>query len=234
MTSDDNLPQMRVEIERLADAIDKLSMRIDNHQSMTDALYVELEEMSDKIGHLGEFAHVQFLDLRAALLKLAAHHGVAIDVEMASGGLYEKARALVIDAGKASTSNLQRLLGIGYSRAARLIDMLEERGVISAGDGATARKVLMTNVEDDEDPRSFAGFASEQVAMEALPDLDDEQLYEKAKAAVIESRVATGAYVQRRLGIGYTRTARLMAMLEERGVISKGNGARARRVLISA
>ena len=47
MTADD-LPQMRVEIERLADAIDKLSMRIDNHQSMTDALYVELEEVSDK------------------------------------------------------------------------------------------------------------------------------------------------------------------------------------------
>lgn len=57
--------------------------------------------------------------------------------------LYEDARAVVIEAGKASTSYLQRRLKIGYSRAARLIDMLEERSVIGPGDGAKARTVLV-------------------------------------------------------------------------------------------
>jgi S-DNA-T family DNA segregation ATPase FtsK/SpoIIIE len=50
--------------------------------------------------------------------------------------LYEDARMIVIEAGKASTSYLQRRLKVGYSRAARLIDMLEERGIIGPGDGA--------------------------------------------------------------------------------------------------
>jgi DNA segregation ATPase FtsK/SpoIIIE, S-DNA-T family len=56
--------------------------------------------------------------------------------------LYEEARETVMQAGKASTSFLQRKLRIGYARAARLIDMLEERGVISAGSGAKPRDVI--------------------------------------------------------------------------------------------
>lgn len=56
--------------------------------------------------------------------------------------MYEEARACVIEAGKASTSYLQRKLKLGYARAARLMDKLEERGVISPGDGAKPREVL--------------------------------------------------------------------------------------------
>lgn len=56
--------------------------------------------------------------------------------------LYEEARKVVMEAGKASSSYLQRKLKVGYARAARLIDMLEEKGVIGAGDGAKPREVL--------------------------------------------------------------------------------------------
>lgn len=56
--------------------------------------------------------------------------------------LYEDARQIVIETGKASTSYLQRRLKVGYSRAARLIDMLEDRSVIGPSDGAKARTVL--------------------------------------------------------------------------------------------
>ena len=48
----------------------------------------------------------------------------------------------VIQANKASASYLQRKLKVGYARAARLLDMLEERGVIGQGDGAKAREVF--------------------------------------------------------------------------------------------
>jgi S-DNA-T family DNA segregation ATPase FtsK/SpoIIIE len=57
--------------------------------------------------------------------------------------LYDEARETVMRAGKASTSFLQRKLRIGYARAARLMDILEEKGVISAGEGAKPREVLM-------------------------------------------------------------------------------------------
>ena len=57
--------------------------------------------------------------------------------------LYEDARSTVIETGKASTSFLQRKLGVGYARAARLVDMLEERGVVGPGIGAKPRDVLV-------------------------------------------------------------------------------------------
>ncbi|MFA5842010.1 MAG: DNA translocase FtsK 4TM domain-containing protein [Candidatus Paceibacterota bacterium] len=57
--------------------------------------------------------------------------------------LYEDAREAVVKAGKASSSYLQRKLKVGYARAARLIDMLEERGVIGPGDGAKPREVMI-------------------------------------------------------------------------------------------
>lgn len=56
--------------------------------------------------------------------------------------MYEQAREIVINAKKASTSYLQRKLSIGYARAARLIDMLEERGVIGPGSGSKPREVI--------------------------------------------------------------------------------------------
>ena len=49
---------------------------------------------------------------------------------------------MVIEAGKASTSYIQRKLKVGYSRAARLIDLLEERGVVGPADGAKPREVI--------------------------------------------------------------------------------------------
>jgi len=57
--------------------------------------------------------------------------------------MYEEAKVCVVEAGKASTSYLQRRLKLGYARAARLMDMLEERGVIGPGEGAKPREVLL-------------------------------------------------------------------------------------------
>jgi DNA segregation ATPase FtsK/SpoIIIE, S-DNA-T family len=56
--------------------------------------------------------------------------------------LYEDAKAAVEQAGRASTSYLQRKLKIGYSRAARLMDVLEAKGVIGPADGSKPREVL--------------------------------------------------------------------------------------------
>ncbi len=55
--------------------------------------------------------------------------------------LLGQARDIVIESGKASTSWLQRKLGIGYSRAAKLIDLLESKGVVGPANGSKAREV---------------------------------------------------------------------------------------------
>jgi S-DNA-T family DNA segregation ATPase FtsK/SpoIIIE len=66
--------------------------------------------------------------------------------------LYEEAKKIILQAGKASSSLLQRRLRVGYSRAARLVDMLEEHGIIGPADGAKPREVLaageQTNYDD--------------------------------------------------------------------------------------
>ncbi|MEN9582163.1 MAG: cell division protein ftsK, segregation ATPase FtsK/SpoIIIE, family [Candidatus Parcubacteria bacterium] len=64
--------------------------------------------------------------------------------------MYESAKQAVMEAGKASTSYLQRKLKLGYARAARLMDILEERGVVGPADGAKPREVLIKN--DMENP----------------------------------------------------------------------------------
>ncbi len=56
--------------------------------------------------------------------------------------VYEEAVRLVVESRKASTSLLQRRLRLGYGRAARLIDMMEKDGIVSAPDGSKPREVL--------------------------------------------------------------------------------------------
>ena len=56
---------------------------------------------------------------------------------------YEEAKALVIELQKASASLLQRRMGLGYARAARMLDILESKGVIGPGDGAKPRQVYV-------------------------------------------------------------------------------------------
>jgi len=67
----------------------------------------------------------------------------------ADDDLYDEAKEVVAAAGKASASLLQRRLRIGYARAARLLDILEEKGVIGPGDGAKPRQVLIRQPADD-------------------------------------------------------------------------------------
>ncbi|HYR69391.1 MAG TPA: DNA translocase FtsK 4TM domain-containing protein [Candidatus Dormibacteraeota bacterium] len=65
----------------------------------------------------------------------------------ADDDLYEEAMRLVVLHQQASTSMLQRRLKVGYSRAARLLDLLEERGVVGPPDGAKGREVFVTEQE---------------------------------------------------------------------------------------
>ncbi len=68
--------------------------------------------------------------------------------------LYEEAKQLVINSGKASASLLQRRLRVGYARAARLLDILEGRGVVGPAEGAKPREVyekIEENFPKEED-----------------------------------------------------------------------------------
>jgi DNA segregation ATPase FtsK/SpoIIIE, S-DNA-T family len=87
---------------------------------------------------------------------------IALDVPAGRGGsggggsgddddeILAQAREIVIRTQSGSTSLLQRKLRIGFARAGRIMDQLEQEGVVAAGDGSKARKVLVTSEEYDE------------------------------------------------------------------------------------
>ena len=88
--------------------------------------------------------------------------------------LFEEAVQIVLQSGKASTSFLQRRLKIGYSRAARIMDQLEEQGVIGNPDGSRAREVLI-----DEWP--FGNKKNEQKMDLRIPALPSPQSQKETK-----------------------------------------------------
>jgi S-DNA-T family DNA segregation ATPase FtsK/SpoIIIE len=61
---------------------------------------------------------------------------------------WQEAVRIVFESGKASTSLLQRRLRIGYGRASRIIDEMEERGIIGPADGARPREVLISSMSE--------------------------------------------------------------------------------------
>jgi S-DNA-T family DNA segregation ATPase FtsK/SpoIIIE len=83
-------------------------------------------------------------NLHDALEAQEAKEGGAGDSGEFFGGddpLFDQVKQIVLETQKASASFLQRRLRIGYSRAARLIDMLEEKGIVGPADGAKPREV---------------------------------------------------------------------------------------------
>ena len=74
--------------------------------------------------------------------------------------MYPLAKDAAIRAGLVSASFLQRRLKIGYARAARLLDLLEEDGIIGPADGAKPRQVLIRDMHHNEsNTRRFAHFS---------------------------------------------------------------------------
>ncbi|MBP5726310.1 MAG: DNA translocase FtsK, partial [Clostridia bacterium] len=79
------------------------------------------------------------------------------DMSGGDGGLFEQAVEFAIQDGQISTSTLQRRLKIGYARAGRLTDEMEERGIVAAKDGSKPRKCLITREEWEEMKRATEG-----------------------------------------------------------------------------
>ena len=113
----------------------------------------EIERVIDFVTSQGEVKYddavMQEIELKAAQ-DSKKKSGSAIDTDnMGAGGDYDdemfpKAVEVVVEAGMASTTLLQRKLKLGYARAARIVDELSEKGIIGPFEGSKPRKVLIT------------------------------------------------------------------------------------------
>ncbi len=83
-------------------------------------------------------------------VQLNGKGGVVVesDASDSDDDMWEDAVRVVVDNRKASTSLLQRKLRIGYGRASRIMDMMEDQGIISPADGSKPRDVLVTSMAD--------------------------------------------------------------------------------------
>lgn len=74
-----------------------------------------------------------------------------VDYGDGTDALFEQAKDLVVETGKGSASLLQRRLKVGYARAARLLDELEEAGIVGPAEGSKPREVLMGRYTEDNE-----------------------------------------------------------------------------------
>ena len=186
----------------------------------TKQLGQKIDELNRNIKKFLDKQNSQYTDVMTELKKITAYLEEQDDDGISFDDLYDEAKDIVIKSRKASTSYLQRILGIGYSRACNLIDMLEKNKVIGKGQGAKPREVLIKY------NKKLADITKAKSA-----DSEDE-LYEKAKKITLEAGRVSTSYLQRKMGIGYARSARLVDLLEENNVVESGNGAKSRKVLI--
>lgn len=112
--------------------------------------WVTDEELHKVVAHLQMQSPPQYNDeVVSQPVHLNGKGGVVMDFESSNDDdLYKDAVRVVMDSGKASASLLQRRLRVGYARAARLIENMEDQGIIGPADGARPREVLISDMDE--------------------------------------------------------------------------------------
>jgi len=130
--------------ERLIGRGDMLFLPIDaSKPTRIQGCYISEPEIEALVKHLKQQGVPEY-----TLTPIESGFAARDDIEeQDEDELFEPAVRLVVMNGHASTSLLQRRFKIGYTRAARLIDIMEQRGIVSALDGAKPREILITRDE---------------------------------------------------------------------------------------
>lgn len=102
-------------------------------------------------------------------VQLNGRGGVVVEVDDADEPIFRDAVRVVVEAGKASTSLLQRRLRIGYGKAARLVESMEEQGIVGPADGSRPREVLVSSVDEVFGGASKSSTSSDDIYDE-MPD----------------------------------------------------------------
>ena len=127
--------------------------------------YVSEKEVTNVVNFIASHYTEEPRDKLSEALNEEIEKGVRQEETFGTMGddpLYEDAKRLVIETRKASASFLQRRLRIGYARAARLLDMLEERGVVGPSKGAKPRDVYLEE-ENQEDLKNHQDDQGEEL-----------------------------------------------------------------------
>ncbi|MFA6416612.1 MAG: DNA translocase FtsK 4TM domain-containing protein [Patescibacteria group bacterium] len=114
--------------------------------------YLSDNEINDVVNYIKDKSGAaEYLEGITDRQKVGGVAGVGLDGNHGDEDeLFEEAKEIIVRAGKASTSMLQRRLSIGYGRAAKILDMLEEARIIGPSNGSKPREVMISQEEYDE------------------------------------------------------------------------------------
>ncbi len=157
--------------------------------------------------------------------------------------LMPQALEVCIECGQASTTMIRRKFAIGYPRAARIVDQMEEAGYVSKEVGHKGREVYITKKEFDklfgkanlknvEKQRKSCEEIAEKNRTTANRGATDELLPQALKLS-IDMGQASATMIMRKFGIGYPRAAKLIDQMEAAGYISGANAFTGRTVYIT-
>jgi S-DNA-T family DNA segregation ATPase FtsK/SpoIIIE len=123
--------------------------------------FISEEEIEKLTTHWRRQGEPEIQEKLLEAVEPAADEGSGDGLDPDADDMLAEAIATVVQMGTASTSMLQRRLRVGYTRAGRLIDMMERRGVISGYEGSKARQVLISEADL---PRVLAALGDAQLA----------------------------------------------------------------------
>lgn len=209
--------------------IDELADLMVSHGKEVEGAIIRLAQMARAVGiHLIVSTQRPSVEVLTGLIKANITTRIAFEVATQIDS------RTILDAGGAEkllgngdmllmssqTSKLKRIQGALVSEAEvrRVVKFVKSQGV-------------ETEKEEIEDTGIFGGDKINfGAAPAANPQMEDE-LYNEAKRVVIEAKKASSSLLQRRLRIGYARAARLIDMLEEQGLVGRGEGSKPREIL---
>ncbi len=127
----------------------------------------------------------------------------------------------------AETSKPRRMQGpyVSEKEVERVVDYIKQTAARIGFDARAGNEGL---------EEMLSGFASDENGATLLETGDDDELYQQAYDIVVQTQKASASYLQRRMRVGYARAARLLDLLEARGVIGPVQGAKPRDVYLQA
>jgi S-DNA-T family DNA segregation ATPase FtsK/SpoIIIE len=133
--------------------------------------YLSDNEINDVVNYIKDKSGpAEYLEGVTDRQKVGGNAGVGLDGNHGDEDeLFEAAKEIIVKAGKASTSMLQRRLSIGYGRAAKILDMLEEANIIGPANGAKPREVMISQEEYEAMGGSVAGIPVHDRAATSAP-----------------------------------------------------------------
>lgn len=141
--------------------------------------YLSDSEINDVVNYIKDKSGpAEYLEGVTDRQKVGGNAGVGLDGNHGDEDeLFEAAKEIIVKAGKASTSMLQRRLSIGYGRAAKILDMLEEAGIIGPSNGAKPREVMISQDEYEAMGGAASGIPIHDRKATSAPDsyLGDEE-----------------------------------------------------------